>query len=94
MRGVSVAVCYDQQVNRAHKLWHYQRSGLGHPCVLLLNVIVAGRPLGRYFLVRNQDQSQGAGDVGRSAIGGRRGGHEERRRMGRKQRLMDTGGEG
>ena len=43
----------------AHKSWRYQWTGLGHPCVLLLNVIVAGRPLGRYFLVRNQDQSRG-----------------------------------
>lgn len=50
-----------QQASWAHKSWRYQWSGLGHPCVLLLNVIVAGRPLGRYFLVRNQDESRGFG---------------------------------
>lgn len=27
-----------------------------------MNVIVAGRPRGRYFLVRNQDQSREVGD--------------------------------
>ena len=50
--------CCRKQASRAHKSCRYQWSGLGHPCVLLLNVIVAGRALGRYFLVRNQDQSQ------------------------------------
>lgn len=48
----------EKQASRAHKSQHYQRPGLSHPCVLLLNVIVAGQPLGRYFLVRNQDQSR------------------------------------
>lgn len=56
--------CRSKQVSRAHKSWRYQWSRLGHPCVLLLNVIVAGRPLGRYFLVRNQDQSRGVGGGG------------------------------
>ncbi len=62
-------------MNRAHKSWHYQWSGLGHPCVLLLNVIVAGRPLGRYFLVRNQDQSRRVG--GRGGWRVRRGEEED-----------------
>lgn len=72
--------CCSKQASRAHKSWHYQWSGLGHPCVLLLNVIVAGRPLGRYFLVRNQDQSRRVGEgVGEEKRG------EERRRMVREQ---------
>lgn len=57
--SVCVCVCVsDKRASRPHKSQHYQRPGLGHPCVLLLNVIVAGQPLGRYFLVRNQDQSR------------------------------------
>ena len=58
---VVVCECRGEHASGAHKSWRYQRSGLGRPRVLLLNVIVAGRPLARYFLVRNQDQSRGSG---------------------------------
>lgn len=52
-----------KQTSGAHKSQRYQQRRLRHPCVLLLNVIVAGRPLARYFLVRNQDQIQRVGEV-------------------------------
>lgn len=52
-----------KQTRGAHKSQRYQQRRLRHPCVLLLNVIVAGRPLARYFLLRNQDQTQRVGEV-------------------------------